>query len=285
MGSTTVLYAGDSLDADALPPSTSVVRVPDVEAGTALFGSGDVDCVVSDYALPDGTGFDLFAAVREREPDVPCVLWTDLSAGLPSGEDLPVVDFVDRGAGVETLADVVETAVETRSHAAYPLPEDEDDRLAAVERYPVDALVDDRTLDRLVGLAAEHVGAPVSIVGLVAAHEERFVACHGADWPPLHRQDAICAHTLLAGGPLAVEDVREDPRFQSNDALADLGIRSYLGAPLVTSSGHAIGTFSVCDHRPWRFTDDAREALAQFAAEAMEQLELRRRLGEWTDGE
>lgn len=281
MGSVTVLYAGELPDGEAFLPSATVVRAPDVATATDRFTPRDVDCVVSAYDLPDGTGFDLFESVRAAAPDVPCVLWTDRPADVPTGPDLPVVESVDRAAGVDALADVVETAVETRSHAAYPLPPDEDARLDAVERYPVDALLDDRTLDRLAGLAAEHVGAPVSVVGLVGAHEQRFVVCRGADWPPIHRQDAVCTYTVLGGAPLAVEDVREDPRFRSNGVLADLGVRSYLGAPLVAPGDHAVGTLCVCDHRPRRFTDDARAALEQFAAEAMEQLELRRRLGEW----
>lgn len=275
MNAVTVLYAGDPADADALPDDLSVVATPDVATAVEQFDAS-VDCVVSCYALSDGTGFDLFAAVREVAPDVPCVLWTDLSTALPPGPDQPIVDFVDRDADPGVLRDAVTTAVETRSHTAYPLPPDEDDRLDAVERVPTDALVEDGTFDRLAGLVADHVGAPVSFVGLLTAHELRFLACHGADWAPLDRQDALCTYTVL-DGPLTVADVTEDPRFRSIDALADRDLRSYLGVPLV-GDGHAIGTVCVCDHRPRQFTDDACAALQAFAAEASERLELRRRL-------
>lgn len=120
---------------------------------------------------------------------------------------------------------------------------------------------------------------------MVRAHELSFVASYGSEWPDIDRQEAVCAHTVLREDLLLIEDVHEDPRFASTDALIELGLRAYLGAPLVTPGGHAIGTFCVCDHRPRRFTDDVCRALTQFAEEAMEQLELRQRLGEWDDSE
>ncbi|MEF8819552.1 MAG: response regulator [Haloferacaceae archaeon] len=37
---------------------------------------GDVDCVLSDHEMGDGTGLELFARLRERRPSVPFVLYT-----------------------------------------------------------------------------------------------------------------------------------------------------------------------------------------------------------------
>jgi PAS domain S-box-containing protein len=46
-----------------------------IEAALAAVDD-DVDCVVSDHDMDDGTGLDLFAQLRERRPSVPFILYT-----------------------------------------------------------------------------------------------------------------------------------------------------------------------------------------------------------------
>lgn len=270
-----VLVAGveEPLDAEGV----ETVAVDSVAAARDHLRA--VDCVVSEYALADGTAFDLFTAARETAPDTPCLLWTDLSRAIPTAPGQPIVEAVDRAAGVDGLLSVVEQAVATNSHTAYPLPPAERDRLAALLDVAPESLSASDALDRLTRLAATHIGVPIAFVGVVDAHEERFISCQGGDWAPLDRQDTICTYTLLTDEPFAVEDVTEDPRVTAVEPLLERGIRSYLGVRLAVT-GHAIGTFCVCDRRPRAFTDDARGAIRSFAAEASEQLELRYRLGE-----
>jgi PAS domain S-box-containing protein len=51
-----------------------VVTAPGVDR--ALAAADDVDCVVSDHDMGDGTGLELFARLRARRPSVPFVLYT-----------------------------------------------------------------------------------------------------------------------------------------------------------------------------------------------------------------
>lgn len=272
----TVLCATARTECPPLGERFDLVHAPSVAAARDRLSG--VDCVVSAYALPDGTAFDLFETVRETAPDTPCVLWADLSADVPTEPGQPIVEAVDRAAGVDHLAAVVEAATARRSHAAYPLPSDEPDRLAAVDAYAVDELAADCALDRLTRLVARHVGVPMAFLSLLGAHEERILSCHGADIDRLDRQDTVCTYTILDEDPLVVEDLASDPRFTALEWHRDLGIRSYMGVGLVGAGGHPIGTLCVCDRHPRAFTDDARDSLRLFAREVTEQLELRQRL-------
>ena len=58
----------------------------------------------------------------------------------------------------------------------------------------------------------------------------------------------------------------------------DPGIGFYAGAPLITSTGHAIGSLCVIDRQPQRLNAAERQQLRDLASLVMEQVEQRQRL-------
>lgn len=135
------------------------------------------------------------------------------------------------------------------------------------------------SIDRLSELATATFDTRSAAVGLVDAHEERFLSCYGASFDPLDREETICTYTILNEGEVTVvEEVSTDPRFSENEGLAAAGIEFYAGAPIVTSDGYAIGVFCLHDAESRSFSTRERELLMLFAEETMEQLELHRRL-------
>lgn len=258
-----------------------------VEAGTiddavaALNES--IDCVVTATALADGSGFDVVGRVREAYADCPVVLFGEASAAdVPSGRQSHVVEYVPRSipGARERLVSLVTEATQGTYQVAYPVPEDEESRIEALATYDVEALAAAETFDRLTKLVASHFDIDVAFVGLVDEHEERFVACEGANWETLTREDTICTHTILEEEVMVVEDVGEDPRFAANDTLRELDIRSYAGVRLTTPDGHAIGALCCTDSEPRSYTDAELRDLRLFAEEVTEQLELRRRVSD-----
>jgi GAF domain-containing protein len=253
-------------------------------AARDAFDGATVDCLVTEYDLGDGTGLDLVREVRSVSPDTACVLFTDVS--------LDDVDTAAFGGAVAEylrkdapdarteLAALVDHSLSFLSQTAYPLPADEGARLAALGRYADDPTGLDEALDRLTTLAAGAFGVDGAFVGLVDAHHERYVSCHGASLDTAPREDTICTYAILDEGVTVVEDVPADPRFETNGFVADAGIGFYAGAPLLTDDGQAIGTFCLVDGEPRSLDGDATNRLRLFADEAMDQLELRRRLGD-----
>jgi len=274
---------------EALVDDHDVVSCGSVSEAADLVRTEDIDCVVTEYSLPDGSGLDLTRLLRDRSPDTPVVLFTDVSPDRIDSaryQDV-VVEYLpkDMPEARKLLGRLVENVVAQRTQVAYPLPPEEDDRLAALAQYDRPGMEAAETFDRLTTLARAHFGVDVAFVGLVDAHEERFLACAGEDWETLDREDTMCTHTILEDDMMVVEDVNADPRFADNDRLAELDIAAYAGIPLRTPRGATIGAFCLTNGEPRSFTEAELTDLQLFADEAMEQFELRRRLEESEEGD
>ena len=268
--------------ASGLPGGADVVEADGVERAGDLVASAPVDCVVTEYALPDGTGLDVAAAIREHRPDAVCVLYTATphdEVDTTAAEDV-VVEFVPRGRPTSEaeLATLVESLLRMRTHTAYPVPADESDRVAAVEAYRPAAEAASEALDRLTDVAAAHFGTALTYVALMLEHEQVMLETVGEGPPVLPREDTVCTYAMLEDGVVVVEDLAADPLFAANEALAEAGLRFYAGTELVSPDGHVLGTFCVMDDEPRSFSASGRSVLAALGEEAMDQLELRRRL-------
>ena len=187
-----------------------------------------------------------------------------------------IAEYVPKGR--PNAVDIVEHSLAFRTQTAYPLPENEDARLRALERYADDPEALSDSLGRLAELASELFGVNSTAVGLVDDHEERFLSCHGASFDSIPREDTVCTYAILDDGVTVAEDTAEDPRFSDIEGLEDADIRFYAGAPVRTPAGLAIGVFCLHDDEPRTFDERQRELLSLLADEAMDQLELRRRL-------
>ena len=251
-------------------------------SATTALQEWDVDCLVSEHELGDGTALDLFQWARESSPDTACSLYTgtDLTdIGTDEFSDV-VAEYLSRtepDAGTR-LVDLVHNVVANRTQVGYPVPDTEDDRLAAVREYDLPDLSTIETFDRLTHLVADHFGIAVAFIGLIKEDHEEFLACHGADWETLTREDSICTYSMLEQDVTVIADVQSDPRFADNETLKELNIRSYAGANLTTPGGEVIGELCLVDDEPRGYTDEELASLRLFADEAMEQLELRYRL-------
>lgn len=238
-----------------------------------------VDCVVTEYDLPDGTGLDVADRVRESRPSAGCVLYTrtDRAAFDTEAHADAVTEYVSKDAAdaADRLWNLVEFTSTFRVQTSYPLPAAEADRLAALDSYEFDS-EDLRTdVERVTDLAAHGLDVPMASVNLIKEHSQEFLVCHGADWTPTAREKSICTYAIADEGTVtAVEDVKEDPRFAENESLDDLGIRSYLGADLTTGGGLSIGTLCAYDGEPHTFSADDREFLDRLADVTMSILDL-----------
>ncbi|EMA42319.1 GAF domain-containing protein [Halobiforma nitratireducens JCM 10879] len=163
-------------------------------------------------------------------------------------------------------------------------PDDEEQRLETLAEYDIDELPIEESFDRLTDLIADHFGVAVSFVGLIEEDEENFLACTGADWDSLTREDTMCTHSMLQEDVMVVENIAEDKRFSENEQLENLGIVSYAGANMTAPNGQVIGQVCVLDHEPRSYSPKERETLEQYADTAMEILELRQAVLESREG-
>jgi GAF domain-containing protein len=118
--------------------------------------------------------------------------------------------------------------------------------------------------DRLTQLASKAIGAPVSLVSMVAADYQFFKSQVGlpAPWSEDRRtplSHSFCKHVVASNEPLIVEDAREHELVKDNEAIPDLDVIGYLGMPLTMQDGKRLGSFCVIDSEPrdWKDTEIA----------------------------
>jgi PAS domain S-box-containing protein len=110
---------------DREPPSTlsaaNDVTLSTVSTARAardrLAADGSIDCVVSEYDLPETDGFDLLESVRDDHPNLPFVLFTDSGSEAIASEAIGIgaTDYLPKDAGGDRLRERVVRAVATAS--------------------------------------------------------------------------------------------------------------------------------------------------------------------------
>jgi GAF domain-containing protein len=271
----------DAIRGDLVDMSPAVESRPSVETAKACIRNGSVDCLVTEYDLPDGTGLELARSFRESAPDGSIVLFTDRAFdGIEAGDDV-IAEYVDKGgeAAYTRVTSLIRMTVSSRSQASYPLPDTEAERLAAIESYGLDSDELARSFDRVTDLASRHFGADIASLNLIEEREQRMMACQGIGTESMttSRDASICTFTIVSDTRvMTVEDVREDPRFAGRtETFEEFGIRSYMGAQLVTPAGLSIGTLCIYDGEPRQFSSDERDYLRTLAELAVDLLVAR----------
>lgn len=131
---------------------------------------------------------------------------------------------------------------------------------------------------------AEVASAPYAMVTFVDEHRQFFAGLRTPDGAPLTAEGAerggrhlgreygFCPHVVVRRKALVLEDVRDYPRFAGNPIVDEIGIRSYLGAPLVDRTGLALGTVCVADIAPRPWGRAGLDTIKAMAAELIEQI-------------
>ncbi len=162
----------------------------------------------------------------------------------------------------------------------YPIPDNETERLAAVETYHVTDTLPELSYDDIAELAAQICKCPVGLINIIADTREWVKAKYGL--PPnltyLPRGTA-CSTAICQSDLLTVPDLAQDERFADHAAVRDdPHFRFYCGMPLINPEGYALGTVCVFDFEPRDLTFDQSESLRRLSRQTMAQLELRRKV-------
>ncbi|GKW02145.1 sensor domain-containing phosphodiesterase [Pectobacterium carotovorum] len=159
-----------------------------------------------------------------------------------------------------------------------PISKDEDKRLAALREYEIKHVLFDPGLSNLISLAANIFSVPIVLVSLVEAERQLFAANVGVPFCETPRDISFCAHTIRKKKIMVVPDALKDARFKNNPLVVGVPyIRFYAGIPLITPSGHAIGTLCIIDLKPRTiFTKRDEHNLQDLASLVMDKLEMRR---------
>lgn len=138
----------------------------------------------------------------------------------------------------------------------------------------------EESFDRVTRRLAEAFNAPMALLSLVDEYRQFWKSSYGmpealalARQAP--RETSICGHVVAANQMLVIEDVLKDKRFANNPLLRERGIRFYAGAPIKSSSGHAIGSLCVIDMQPRKISGSERALLQIIADEVTAKIHQR----------
>lgn len=159
-----------------------------------------------------------------------------------------------------------------------PIPDNEPLRLEALLRYDVLDTDAEPAFDRLTELAQALLGVPTVLISLVDCGRQWFKSRIGLEATETSRDISFCGHAVYQGAPLVVPDATQDPRFADNPLVTGpLGLRYYVGAPLVTADGFVLGTLCAIDYQAREAPSAAQlELLTKLADTVVSTLELRR---------
>jgi C4-dicarboxylate-specific signal transduction histidine kinase len=167
---------------------------------------------------------------------------------------------------------------------AAPIPLDDTKRLQKLYSYSVLETPPEPSFDAITQAASILFGVPIALVSLVDEKRQWFKSSVGLAAKQTPRDISFCGHAVAQKKTLVVPDASADARFQDNPlVLGPPHVRFYAGAPLITSTGEALGTLCILDTRPQEISSEKLKALELLAQQTVDQLELRKIL-HLTDG-
>ncbi|HEY9153686.1 MAG TPA: GAF domain-containing protein, partial [Opitutaceae bacterium] len=132
-------------------------------------------------------------------------------------------------------------------------------RLSALDRTQLMDTSSDESFDRLTRMAADLIGAPISLMTLVDEKRQFFKSAVGlTGWMAEARGSDVkysfCQYVVTSGATMVVENSAVHPVVKDNPGFTELGVQAYLGVPIHSPDGYTLGSLCVADNRPRQWT-------------------------------
>ena len=160
-----------------------------------------------------------------------------------------------------------------------PTPSNEAQRLKSLIDYQILDTLPEEDFDDLTKTASAICKTPIALISLIDKDRQWFKSSVGIDAKESSREISFCGHAIHENDLFLVRNALEDERFFDNPFVTEgIKIRFYGGAPLISSSGHAIGTICVIDQVSRELTEEQQMVLKTLSKQVVIQLELRKAL-------
>ncbi|WP_439698420.1 ATP-binding protein [Mucilaginibacter sp. AW1-7] len=162
------------------------------------------------------------------------------------------------------------------------VPENENERLAALNSYQILDTLPERAFDEITLIASEICQTPISLVSLIDNDRQWFKSNKGLEVTQTPKELAFCAHAILEPKEvMVVADAQIDERFADNPLVTGSPqVVFYTGVPLINPDGYALGTLCVIDHKARQLNNAQILALKALANQVVAQLELKKKVNE-----
>ncbi len=222
--------------------------------------------------------------VRAQFPRIKIVvgLWGDAEGATEaakrlrdSGADEVVVSLADAVLQIVKLAPLT-----IEPMTAAPVPDDDEERLAALHELHLLDTDAEPVFDRITAKLARVFEVPIALISLVDRDRLFFKSQTGLPEDLARSREAprdvsVCGHVVAQNEITVIEDLARDRRFASNPWLKARGLRFYAGAPLHAPGGQPIGSLCLIDIKPRPFATRDQRHLQEYASEVMEEIAKR----------
>jgi len=224
-----------------------------------------------------GTPLESLSERLRRDPVVPATLPPLLAGtlrGMTARDPRARMTLLDAAARLEQshVDELLAAGTASQDGGA----QDDATPAATVRRFNVLEEPAPDAFDQVTRLAKRLLGAPVAAVSIVDVDRVWQKSGDGRGVQQIDRNETLCSVAVESGGIVAYPDLLAEEHLRTHPIVANgTGIRAYAAAPLVTSEGYRIGVLCVYDWRVREFTDEQLADLADLAALAMREIELR----------
>jgi PAS domain S-box-containing protein len=155
------------------------------------------------------------------------------------------------------------------------MPQNERERVKAVNRFLELDFSKEKELQEIIGLAAEICGTPTALITFID-HDTQYIKFKQEfAYDTTTRQNAFCNFVIEGDDVLIVPDALLDVRFANNPlVLGDPSIRFYAGSSLTTQDGHNLGSLCVIDQTPGQLSHLQQKMLQALAKQVIQLLEF-----------
>ena len=162
--------------------------------------------------------------------------------------------------------------------AAQP-PDNEIQRLNALNEYRILGTKPEQSYDDITNIASSVCSTPIALLSLIDTDRQWFKSKVGVEIQETPRDWSFCAHAIHSSDPLIIPDALMDDRFRDNPLVCgDPNIRLYAGFPLENSMALRVGTLCVIDRVPRQLNDKECGVMKALARQVVSFLELRKKI-------
>lgn len=159
------------------------------------------------------------------------------------------------------------------------IPDNDVERLKALNSYGVLDTLPESDYDDITKIAAEICDSPMALITLVDKDRQFFKSKIGVEVVDSPRDYSFCSHAINEPNHyLEIEDTSQDERFFDNPYVkGNPNIVFYAGVNLINPDGYPLGTLCVLDNKAKKLSSSQKWALQSLAKQIMNILELRKK--------
>jgi len=158
-----------------------------------------------------------------------------------------------------------------------PLPQNENQRLSALQSFHIKYTLPEEQYDRITQLASVICDTPIAYISFIEKDTQWFKSKVGVTATQMPREISICQHTIMGKDILEIENGLNDDRVKNSPLVTGPPyMRFYAGQPLIEND-ITYGTLCVIGDKPKKLNDIQKLALKILAQEVISHMHLRKK--------